>query len=78
MVANGGNTEGLFRAAFMQSGAPPDNGGLELGQQFFDQFVAAAGCTNTIDKLECLRQVPINVVRAAQDASPSFTGFWVG
>ncbi|KAI0265652.1 Alpha/Beta hydrolase protein [Gloeopeniophorella convolvens] len=75
MVANGGNTEGLFRAAFMQSGAPPDNGGLELGQQFFDQFVAAAGCTNTIDKLECLRQVPINVVRAAQDASPSFTGF---
>ena len=28
MLTNGGNTEGLFRAAFMQSGSPPPVGDI--------------------------------------------------
>ena len=33
MVANGGNTEGLFRAAFMESGFPIPVGDITNGQR---------------------------------------------
>ena len=33
MLVNGGNTEGLFRAGFMQSGATIPVGGMENGQK---------------------------------------------
>ncbi|KAI0265657.1 carotenoid ester lipase precursor [Gloeopeniophorella convolvens] len=53
MLTNGGNTEGLFRAAFMESGAPIPVGDLSHGQKFYDQFVASTNCSSAVDTLQC-------------------------
>ncbi|KAI0265660.1 carotenoid ester lipase precursor [Gloeopeniophorella convolvens] len=75
MVANGGNTEGLFRAAFMNSGAPPPDGDSSNGQPLYDALVAATNCTGSTDTLECLRRAQLSAIQAAQNASPYFLGF---
>jgi acetylcholinesterase len=71
MVANGGNTEGLFRGAFMQSGSPIPTGNTVQGQRSYDEFVRQAGCQNTTDSLQCLREAPYETLRNAMEASPS-------
>ena len=58
MVANGGNPEGLFRAAFMQSGGPIPVGDITHGQPYYDLLVAQTGCSGVNDTLQCLREVP--------------------
>ncbi|KAJ7268042.1 carotenoid ester lipase precursor [Mycena rebaudengoi] len=70
MLANGGNTEGLFRAGFMQSGSPVPSGPLENGQKYYDAIVADTGCSSASDTLACLRTVPYARLKAAQDKSP--------
>ncbi|PSR79565.1 hypothetical protein PHLCEN_2v6976 [Hermanssonia centrifuga] len=71
MVANGGNTEGLFHAAFMESGSPIPVGDITHGQKFYDAFVVAAGCEGSSDTLQCLREAPFAMLQQAMDASPS-------
>ncbi|KAI0041134.1 carotenoid ester lipase precursor [Auriscalpium vulgare] len=44
LVTNGGNTEGLFRGAFMQSGSPTPVGPLAKAQPFYDALVANGLC----------------------------------
>ncbi|KAJ7205198.1 Alpha/Beta hydrolase protein [Mycena pura] len=75
MLANDGDTEGLFRAAFMQSGSPIPVGPLENGQMFYDQIVQQVGCAGSADTLECLRTVPFDSLKAAQDATPFIFSF---
>ncbi|KAJ7629013.1 Alpha/Beta hydrolase protein [Roridomyces roridus] len=75
MLTNGGNNEGLFCAAVMQSGAPLPVGGVEEGQAYYDDMVARTGCTNAPDTLECLRAVPGPEFKAAQDALPGFFAY---
>ncbi|KAJ7205201.1 carotenoid ester lipase precursor [Mycena pura] len=75
MLANDGDTEGLFRAAFMQSGSPVPVGPLENGQLFYDQIVQQVGCAGSADTLECLRTVPFDSLKAAQDATPFILSF---
>ena len=77
MVANGGNTEGLFRAGFMESGAPPPTGWIDEPslQSTYDGFVADAGCANATDTLSCLRTVPETTFKAAMDQTPSFVTY---
>ncbi|KAF7299717.1 Carboxylic ester hydrolase [Mycena chlorophos] len=70
MITNGGNTEGLFRAAFMESGSPVPTGPLENGQKYYDAIVEQVGCSSASDTLACLRTVPYASLKAAQDASP--------
>ncbi|CAA7261544.1 unnamed protein product [Cyclocybe aegerita] len=70
MVANGGNTEGLFRAAFMQSGAPIPVGDIANGQESYDTLVSDTGCSDASDTLACLRTVPYGALKAAIDKSP--------
>ena len=77
MVANGGNTEGLFRGAFMESGAVPPIGDASLGQQDFDEFVQKTGCAGAEDTLECLRQAPFSVLKAAMDSGPGIISYRV-
>jgi hypothetical protein len=64
MVINNGDAEGLFRAAFMNSGSqfplgPLENGKFinrcsrtmpdgSLGQLFFDKFAADTGCADSL------------------------------
>jgi len=40
MLAEGDNTEGLFRAAFMESGAPIPVGDVTKGQVYYDNVVS--------------------------------------
>ncbi|KAJ7713004.1 Alpha/Beta hydrolase protein [Mycena metata] len=70
MLANGGNTESLFHAAFMESGSPIPVGPIENGQRYYDAIVQQVGCSSAADTLACLRTVPYATLKAAQDASP--------
>ncbi|KAJ7230185.1 Alpha/Beta hydrolase protein [Mycena pura] len=67
MLANDGDTEGLFRAAFMQSGSPVPVGPLENGQLFYDQIVQQVGCAGSPASMDssgpelsfrCLNRLP--------------------
>ncbi|OCH90638.1 alpha/beta-hydrolase [Obba rivulosa] len=58
MLANNGDTEGLFTGAVMQSGFPlPMNTYAQL-QSSYDTLVNATNCTGHSDTLDCLRHVP--------------------
>ncbi|KAH9039114.1 carotenoid ester lipase precursor [Lactarius pseudohatsudake] len=61
MLTNGGNTEGLFRAAFMQSGTPPPIGDITHGQRYYDDLVVRTG--------SCRRAAPYDELKAAMDSS---------
>ncbi|KAI0314400.1 Alpha/Beta hydrolase protein [Amylostereum chailletii] len=89
MLTNGGDTEGLFRGAFMQSGGPiPRAGTIDTGalarlflpkaQGYFDMLVNNTDCALAADKLHCLRQVPIGKLSAAINKSPSINSYQVG
>ncbi|SJL07135.1 related to Lipase 4 [Armillaria ostoyae] len=69
-IAYDGDTQGLFRAAFMQSGSPIPVGDLEGGQKYYDDIVVQTGCSDSADTLACLRTVPCKTLKAAIDNSP--------
>ncbi|KAG6910657.1 hypothetical protein DXG01_008701 [Tephrocybe rancida] len=75
MIANNGDTEGLFRAGFMQSGSPIPVAGLENGQKYYDQIVSQTGCSSSSDTLACLRTVPYKTLKAAIDATPGIFAY---
>ncbi|KAI0036273.1 Alpha/Beta hydrolase protein [Vararia minispora EC-137] len=78
MLTNSGKTEGLFRAAFMQSGSPVPTGPLENGQNYFDRFATVAGCGHALGSkavFDCLRKVPTETIRNATDATPSTSSY---
>ena len=58
MVTNGGDPEGLFRGAVMQSGSPTQASDLASQQATYDMFVSETGCSGSSDTLQCLRTVP--------------------
>lgn len=63
LLAYGGRDDGLFRAAIMQSGGP--SGRYQTAaqaQSSYNNITAAANCTNATDTLDCLRQVPVDVL----------------
>lgn len=74
MIANNGNTEGLFHGAFMQSGAPIPVGDITKNQDQYDQLVSQSGCSAASDTLQCLREVDYDTLRAAMEASASLSG----
>ncbi|KAJ7625831.1 Alpha/Beta hydrolase protein [Roridomyces roridus] len=75
MLTNNGDTEGLFRAAFMQSGSPIPTGPVENGQKYYDAIVAQTGCVSSKDTLQCLRGVPYPTLKKAMNASPGIFAF---
>ncbi|KAH9060195.1 Alpha/Beta hydrolase protein [Lactarius vividus] len=74
MLASGGNTEGLFRAAFMQSGSPTPIGDITHGQQYYDDLVERTGCSGSSDTLACLRAAPYEKLKAIIDSSKFRSG----
>ncbi|KZV67208.1 carotenoid ester lipase precursor [Peniophora sp. CONT] len=79
MLTNGGDTEGLFRAAFMSSGGPLPTGSVEHVQDRWDNFATIAGCGDFLGKasvFECLRNASLEDIRAGQDASGSIFGYY--
>ena len=77
MVANGGDNEGLFRAAAMSCGSVLPTGDIAVQQQYFDAVAAYVGCAGGEDKLECLRGVPAEDLVAAGAKLPSNFGYKV-
>lgn len=77
MLANGGNTEGLFRAGFMQSGSPIPVGDITNGQEYYDALVTQTGCSGSTDTLACLRKAPYPLLKAAINNSPSIFAYQV-
>ncbi|KAL4787594.1 Alpha/Beta hydrolase protein [Aspergillus varians] len=66
LVANNGDNEGLFRAAIMDSGSavgPPLNG-TDWYQPMYNRIVDKAGCSDSSDTLQCLREVPFDSLYA--------------
>ncbi|KAL3475269.1 Alpha/Beta hydrolase protein [Aspergillus californicus] len=66
LVANGGDNEGLFRAAIMDSGnavGPPWNG-TDWYQPMYNRIVEKAGCSNSTKTLQCLRDLPFDSLYA--------------
>jgi len=77
MLAFGGKTDGLFRAALMMSGAPIPVGDLKNGQKYYDALVKDTGCSRAKDTLACLRTVPYDRLKAAINKSPSIFSYQV-
>ena len=77
MVANNGDTEGLFHGAFMESGSPIPVGDITLGQPYYDALVSETGCSGAADTLQCLRQVPFDTLMNAVNQSPSISSYQV-
>ena len=77
MLANDGNTGGLFRAAFMQSGSPLPVGDITHGQKYYDTLVSQTGCSSVTDTLACLRTVPYPKLKVAIDRSPGIFSYQV-
>lgn len=77
MLLNDGNTEGLFRAAWMDSGAPIPVGSYTHGQKWYDGAVEHTGCAGAADTLECLRTVPYDALVAYFVTTPSKLSYQV-
>lgn len=75
LVADNGDTSGLFHGAIMSSGSPLSTGTLADGQPHYDALVSASNCTGTKDTLACLRAAPFEVINAAMQASPNLFSF---
>jgi carboxylesterase type B len=75
MLTNDGNTEGLFRGAFMQSGSPIPVGDITNGQKYYDKLVKDTGCSGSSDTLQCLRGVPESTLKAAVGKSPGIFAY---
>ncbi|OAX36717.1 alpha/beta-hydrolase [Rhizopogon vinicolor AM-OR11-026] len=75
MVTNGGNPEGLFRAAFMDSGSPIPIGDITHGQGYYDFIVTQTGCAGSSDTLQCLREVPYDTLKSAIDDTPNIMSY---
>jgi carboxylesterase type B len=75
MLTNGGNPDGLFRAAFMQSGSPTPVGNITGGQPYYDFLVEYTKCSNCSDTLACLRAAPYDTLQAAINSTPSFLSY---
>ena len=80
MLANGGDTEGLFRAAVMESGYPTTllfTSDMAEQTRTYEAFAQQVGCGNSTNKLECMRQAPYTTIKAAIDASVGFYSYQV-
>ena len=77
MITNGGDTEGLFRAGWMESGSALPTRDFSKLQPTFDFIVAETGCSAAHGPLACLREVPAEVITAAMDKTPTFLSFQV-
>ncbi len=77
MLTNGGDANGLFRGAFMQSGAPLPVGDHGVGQKAYDAIVAGTGCSGALDTLSCLRKVSYGAFKAAVANTPYIFSYQV-
>ncbi|OGM48732.1 neuroligin [Aspergillus bombycis] len=68
LLAYGGRDDGLFRAAITQSGAPLSSAALiplDEQERMYQDVLNATGCTAATGTIECLRQAPVESLKAA-------------
>ena len=70
MITDAGNPRGLFRGAFMQSGSPISTSDISQSQAAFDDLAAKVNCSGSSDKIQCLREAPYAILKAAINDSP--------
>ena len=77
LVANGGDSEGLFHGVWAESGALQYMPYIDepMSQAVYDNFVAATNCTSSSDTLQCLRDIPADVFQSVVANSDS--AFWL-
>ncbi|KAJ7192633.1 carotenoid ester lipase precursor [Mycena pura] len=75
LLTNGGNNEGLFRAAIMDSGAPLWVGDITHGQPYYDFIVQHTGCSRAPDTLDCLRKAPFDTLMRATNSTPDMFSY---
>lgn len=75
IVTNDGDTQGLFRGAFMESGSPAALYDITANQQYFDKLVVDAGCQGSADPIACLRAVPFDKLGDAINQSPNLFSY---
>lgn len=76
MLANGGDNDGLFRAAFMLSGNALPVGEVDNSylQETFDSVIRDAGCQGQTDPIGCLRSASLENITFAMNSAPSLFG----
>ncbi|OCH92514.1 carotenoid ester lipase precursor [Obba rivulosa] len=75
MLNNGGDSEGLFSGAWMQSGIPlPLNTYSDL-QGTYDILVNKTSCQGSSDSLDCLRKIPFDELYEAMLSAPAAERF---
>ncbi|TDL26386.1 carotenoid ester lipase precursor [Rickenella mellea] len=72
LLTNGGNSGGLYRGAFLESGSPYPVGNATAAQPSYDNLVADTGCARASDTLKCLANLPLANLTAAVNLSPNF------
>ncbi|GJE92631.1 carotenoid ester lipase precursor [Phanerochaete sordida] len=75
LLTNGGDTEGLFRGAFMESGYPWPVGDITGGQPYYEVLVNETGCRGKADTLQCLREAPCDTLMKAVNDTPSSNSY---
>lgn len=75
MLADGGDTKGLFRGAWMNSGSLFSGADITEEQPTFDFIASSVGCTPGDGALECLRSVPAESIKSAMNNTPTIFGF---
>ncbi|KAJ8454076.1 hypothetical protein ONZ51_g13237 [Trametes cubensis] len=76
MVTNGGDNEGLFRAAWMESGTVQPAADITSLQPTFDAIASAVGCTlGSARVLDCLRAAPADAIKTAMDEQSAVFGY---
>lgn len=80
LTAYGGRDDKLFRAGIMESGgsitAQPGN--YSSFQDDYDDLASKVGCSDVIDSLQCLREVPFEKLNTALNSTDgsSYYSFW--
>ncbi|VDB85391.1 unnamed protein product [Peniophora sp. CBMAI 1063] len=77
MLTNDGDTEDLFHAAWMHSGAPLPTGPIENGQEAWLSYLYSTNCTDGPAVFDCLRTLSAADIQTAMNNASSATSDWV-
>ncbi|KAJ7101176.1 Alpha/Beta hydrolase protein [Mycena epipterygia] len=75
LLSNKRTSSSLSRGAFMVSGPPWPSPTVADGQPYYDELVAANNCTQALDMLDCLRNVPFDSFLATVNKTPDILSY---
>ena len=66
LTAYDGRDDGIFRAGIMESGNPVNYNSYKTDIEYqpkFNELLNATNCTEALDRLDCLRKVPVETIQ---------------